>query len=158
MACPAVDNRFRDGAKQRHGGQPVNKPAGQQHHEQQQLEQPDDQHVEHVQRQRAGHAHTATQRDCPVLHGRRYRLLPDRRVGFRILERDRHWRRDVSARPAVRAAEVGQDAQRVRTQGGGRRDPVSRPASVPRYGYGRHAVSIPRGDWQTSHVVVATKP
>ena len=158
MACPAVDHRFRDGAKQRHGGQPVNKPAGQQHHEQQQLEQSDHQHVEHLQRQRARHAHSAAHRDCAVLHGRRYRLLPDWRVGLRVIERDRHWRRDLPARPAVRAAEVGQDAQRFWPQGGGRRDPVSGPASVPRYGHGRNAVSIPRGNWKTGHAVVATKP
>ena len=156
MARPARIARSRLGAEQRHGGQPVHESAGQQHHQLLQLEQ-----LEYdLQRQRAGqHATVATaQRYCARVHGRRSGLLPDRYLGVGIVEHHRFWGRDLPARRALRAAQARQDHERIRAQGCRRGNPLPGRASVPRYGYGGNAVSIPRGNWQTGHVVVATKP
>jgi len=158
MAAVAAHDWLRDGAKQRHRGQPVHEPAGQQHHQQQQLEQPGQQHHQHLQRQRARLAYAASQRDCPGVYGRWYGQLLDWRVRLRVLQCDWLWWRNLPTRRAVRAAQARQNHERVWAQGGSGCDLVPRRASVSRHGYGGYAVSIPRGNWQTGHVVVATKP
>ena len=144
------------GAEQRHGGQPVYQPAGQQH--QQQLEQR--QHRDDLQRQRARqHARSATtQRHCTGLHGRRPGLMPDRCFWVGVVQRDRDRWGHIPARPALRTAEAGQDDERVWAEGGGGRHLVPGHASVSRYGHGGDAVPISRGDWQAGHADVAAKP
>ena len=158
MAHPARITRSRPGAKQRHGGQPVYESAGQQRHQQLELEQPSQHHEHHLQRQRPGLAHSATQRHRPGVHGRGQRLMLDRRVRFGVVERDRVWGWHVQARRALRAAQARQDHERIRAQGCRCGDTLPGRTSVSRYGYGGNAVSISRGNWQTGHAVVATKP
>lgn len=143
------------GPEHRDGGQLVHQSAGQQHHQQQQLEQHQPKHD--IQRTSAGQ-HTTAQRDRSELHGRGTRLLPDRYQRLRFVQLDWHWRRDLPARRAVRAAQAGQDPQRLWLEGGRCGRPLPRQPGVHGYGDGGNAVSLPGCNRQASHDLVAAKP
>lgn len=151
----ALHHRLRAGPELGHGGQPVDEPAGEQHHQQQQLEQL---YAEHDVQRAGAWQHTASERDCSVVHGRGPGLLFDRHQRLGVFELDRDRWGHLSTRRAVRALEARQDAQRVRTEGSRSRCSVPGRTGVSRYGYGGDAVSIPRGNRQAGHAVVAAEP
>lgn len=145
----------RCGSELRDGGQPVDQSAGQQHHQQQQLQQHQQQHD--LQRASAGQ-HAAAQCDRSDLHGWRSGLVPDRHQRICVVQLDWHRRRDLSARRAVRAAQAGQDPQRLWLEGGRCGRPLPRQPGVLRHGHGGNALSVPRCNRKTGHDLVAAKP
>jgi len=155
MDTAVVTADCRLGAKQRHSGQFEHQSAGQQHHEQLQLEQP----VELNDVQRASpRKHATSKRHCSSLHGWRNGQLLDRHIRFGELKRDWDWRGNLSQGRAVRIAQAGKDDERVWLEGGGSSHPLPRHTSFSRHGHGGNSVSIPWSNWKTSHTAVAAKP
>ena len=144
-----------NGAKQRHCGQPVYKPARQQHNQQFKLKQHKQQH--YLQRASTGQ-HTTAKRNCPCLHGWRNRQLFDWhiRVGVILSDWLRRW--NISTGRTVRTVKTCQDHERVRIKGGCCSHPLSGHKSVSWNGYGWNAMPVPWRNWKTSHDVVAAKP
>ncbi len=156
MAAAALaDSNNLRGAKHRNGGQPVDESAGQQHHQQQQLEQLFAEHD--IQRTSPGQ-HTATKRNRTVLHGRWARQLPDRHLWLGQLFGDWvRWRLLPPGR-ALRAHQAGQDFERLRPEGSRGGHSLPRHARLHRYGDGWNALPVPWCDRKTGHDLVAAKP
>lgn len=138
--------------KQCNGGQPVHKSAGEQHHQQQQQQH----QLNNLQRQCSGVCRSSSS-DGSCIHWGGTRQLFDWTVWRSDLKR--YWYRwwNLQKGRAMRIAEVVQDLERFRTQGGSSRSVVSRCSCVSGYGYGRNAMPISWCNWQASHGLVATK-